>query len=269
MALKLFYITDSHKFFRSGYRSNQEYSLVLASSLEPDDLNNKTLDFSAVALRLGTKRWSRENDGILSLSLNLTNPVVIKAQGPIKAQTIHTLNFNFAFKQAQKGCAVNGMNRTPVFRGVSVKKYLTNKEGPNFSLNIGLAKSRGHNTNTVVEIASQILRDPAVKNGLAATLPFLGVASGIFEIIRSFIFSDDKARIIWNPTEFSFMGGEGPVYPLKAGRYLFLSTDARSDYVEKFYRYLGGRLVALRTDGKIDELRSLEQFYLDIFAYKD
>lgn len=267
MALKLYYIEDSHTFFCGEYNPKLEYNLIDTSSLKPDRLGNKNLDFSAVALRLGRKGWSKENDGILSLNLNLTKPVVIRAEGPINEQIINNLNFNFAFKQAQKGCAVDGINKTPVFRRVSAKKYLTQDKKVDFTLNIGLVKSCGSNTNIIVEMTSQILNNPAVRNGLVATVPFLGIASGIFEVIRTSIFGNDQARKIWNQVGFNFLGEMGPLHSLKVGRYVFVSTNASTNNVVKFYCYLGGRLVDIRKGKEKGELKGLDQFYLDIYAY--
>jgi len=266
MALELFYIEDSHTFFCGRYDPKKEYNLIETSSLEPDELDDKKLNFSAVALRLGRKGWSIRNDGILSLNLNLTNPVVIEAQGPIKKQTINSLNFNFVFKQAEKSCAVVGINKKPIFRIVSAKEYLTQHDKVDFILNIGLAKSCGSNTNTILEMTSQILNNPAVNKGLIATVPFLGIASGIFEVIRTSIFSSDEARIIWEETGFNFTGAAGGGHRLKVGRYVFVSTNASLDNVVKFYSYLGGRLVDIRKRKKNGDLKGLNQFYLDIYA---
>lgn len=99
---RLYYIMSSDKFFKKGYNPWQNYQLKVAESLTPDDLNNKTLDFYAVALRLGSKKWDNRSDGILSLNLNLAKPVVIEAEGPIDDQAIRVLNYAFPFKRARK-----------------------------------------------------------------------------------------------------------------------------------------------------------------------
>jgi hypothetical protein len=264
---RLYYIMGSDNFFKKGYNPWQNYQLKVAESLTPDDLSKKMLDFYAVALRLGGRRLDNRNDGLLSLNLNLAKPIVIRAQGPIDDQTIRTLNYSFPFRRARRNRSVGGIDHTPTFRNVSVKKYLTQNSNVRFSLDVSLAKSGGDNTNTVVELTSRILRDPAVSTGLIANLPVLGIASAVFDSIRKTFFSSGQARTIWNQTSFHFRGGPGGGFPLKAGRYVFASMRERPDRVEDFYRYRAGRLVAIRRNGTIDELRNKEQFYLDIYAY--
>lgn len=267
MALKLFYISGSSVFFRGGYSPRREYYLKLATSLEPDDLHNKKLDFSAVALRLGSRGWDNENDGILSLNLNLTKPVVIKASGPISAQNVDTLHYTFAFKQARRNRAASSVDNTPIFRNVSVKKYLTQGGNVKFSLEISLAKSGGSNSNTLIDMTSRILKDPAVSTGLITTLPVLGIASAVFEAIRKTFFDSGDAKTIWNQKTVHFKGAAGIGASLKVGRYV-LAPMKESDYmVEDFYRYRGGRLVDIRKRNKDDKIKDLEQFYLDIYAY--
>jgi len=264
---RLYYIMGSDKFFKKGYNPWQNYQLKVAESLTPDDLNNKTLDFYAVALRLGSKKWDSRSDGILSLNLNLAKPVVIEAGGPIDDQAIRALNYAFPFKRAKKNSSVGGIDNTPTFRNVSVKKYLTQRKRVRFYLEISLAKSGGDNTNTVLELTSRILKDPVVSTGLIANLPVLGIASAIFESIRKTFFSSGQAQTIWSQSSFHFRGGPGGGFPLKAGRYVFASMRERPDKVEGEYRYRAGRLVAIRRNGTIDELKNKEQFYLDIYAY--
>ncbi len=267
MALKLFYIEDSHTFFSGEYSPRKEYQLKLATSLKPDDLRNKKLDFSAVALRLGSKAWDNENDGILSLNLNLTQSVIIKASGPIGPQNIDTLHYTFAFKQAKKDRAVSSVDNTPIYSNVSARKYLTQSGNVKFSLEISLAKSGGSNTNILVDMASQILKSPAVKAGLVTTLPVLGIASAVFEAVRKTFFDSGDARTIWNQKTVHFKGGEGPGIPLKVGRYVLAPMKESDDEVENSYRYRGGRLVDRRKKYGNDKIKDLEQFYLDIYAY--
>ena len=266
MALpEVYYIEDSAGFFEGNFRGRREYSLKLATSLMPDpNLHDKVLDFSAVALRLGSRRWGNQNDGILTFNLNLTKPIVIEPQGPIPGQNINTLHFTFAFTRAERNSAVGGMAHTPIFRKVSVSDYLSQDQEIGFSLDISLAKSGGSNANTVVDMTSRILKDPVVSGGLIATLPMLGIASAVFDVIRKTFFDSGQAQIIWDETKVQFKGAAGIGYPLKVGRYVFISARASSDEVENFYRYRGGRLVDIR--GRRGELRNLEQFYLDIFA---
>lgn len=267
MALKMFYIEDSHTFFRGGYRPRKEYELKLATSLEPDDLHNKKLDFSAVALRLGSSNWDKESDGILSINLNLTKPVVIKASGPISAQNVDTLHYTFAFKQARRDRAVSSVDNTPIFSNVSARKYLTQSGNIKFSLEFSLAKSGGSNTNILIDMASQILKDPSVKAGLITTLPVLGIASAVFEAIRKTFFDSGDARTIWNQKTVHFKGGAGPGIPLKVGRYVLAPMKESDDEVEYSYRYRGSKLVDRRKKHKDDKIKDLEQFYLDIYAY--
>lgn len=264
---KVYYIMGSDTFLKNEYSPRQEYRLKLATSLKPDSLLNKTLDFYAVAMRLGGRRWDSKSNGLLSLNLNLTKPVVIEAQGPIDDQTIKTLNYAFGFKRAKRNRSVGGIDNTPIFSNVSIKKHLTQRKSVKFSLDIGLAKSGGNNTNTVVELTSRILKDPAVSTGLIANLPVLGIASAVFEAVRKTFFSSGEAKTIWNQTSFHFKGGLGGGYPLKVGRYLFASMRERPDKVEDFYRYRGGRLIDIRKREKNGVLKNKEQFYLDIFAY--
>lgn len=264
--LQVYFIIGSDAFFRSGYSPRREYNLKLAISLKPDNLYSKKLDFSAVALRLGSSKWDKKNDGILSLNLNLTKSIVIKAKGPIPNQVINSLHFTFAFKQAQRDRAVGGIDNKPIFRRVSVRDYLSQNKRVGFSLDISLAKSGGSNTNTVVDMTSRILKDPAVSGGLIATLPVLGIASAVFETIRITFFDSGQARIIWDQATVQFKGAAGIGYPLKIGRYVFVSTRESTDRVEDFYRYRGGRLVDIRERKRNGELKDLEQFYLDIYA---
>lgn len=264
---RVYYIENSDKFFKNGYNPWQNYQLKVAESLKPDDLNNKTLDFYAVALRSGSKKWDKKSDGLLSLNLNLARPVVIKAEGPIDDQTIRALNYAFPFKRARRNSSVGGIDNTPTFRNVSVEKYLTRNSSVRFSLDLSLAKSGGDNTNTVVELTSRILKDPVVSTGLIANLPVLGIASAVFESIRKTFFNSGQARTIWSQTSFHFRVGPGGGFPLKVGRYVFASMRERPDTVEDFYRYRAGRLVDIRKKKKNDELKNKEQFYLDIYAY--
>lgn len=267
MALpEVYYIIGSDAFFKKEYSPRKEYHLKLATSLPPDNLKDKMLAFNAVGLRLGRKNWGSNNDGILTFNLKLKNPIVIKAQGPISGQSIDTLQFTFAFKGAERDCAVGGMAHTPIFYGVSVNDYLSDDRDVGFSLYIGLARSRGTTANTVVDITSRILRDPAVSGGLIATLPVLGIASAVFEAIRKTFDDSGQAKTIWEETTVQFEGADGPGYPLKAGRYLFASTKESTGNVVDFYRYRGGRLVDIRKRKKNGELKDVEQFYLDIFA---
>jgi hypothetical protein len=269
MALpEVYYIEESDSFFKSKFKARKEYSLILATSLEPDDnLYDKILDFSAVALRLGSRRWGNRNDGILTFNLNLAQPIVVKAQGPIKSQTINTLHYTFAFTGAKRNCAVGGMAHTPIFRRVSVSDYLSQDKEIGFSLDISLARSGGSNAYTVVDMTSRILKDPAVSGGLIPTVPILGIASAVFEVIRKSFFDSGQAKIIWDETKIQFRGTAGIAYPLKVGRYVFITAKESTDKVENDFRYRGGRLVKIR--GRRGELRNLEQFYFDIFAYKE
>jgi len=211
--LKLYYIEDSDMFFKDGYNPWQNYKLRVAESLKPDDLKDKTLDFYAVALRLGARRWDNRSDGMLSLNLNLARPVVIKAEGPIDDQTIRTLNYAFPFKRTRRNSSVSGIDNTPTFRNVSVEKYLTWNNNVRFSLDLSLAKSGGDNTNIIVELTSRILKDPLVSTGLIANLPMLGIASAFFESIRKTFFSSGQARTIWSQTSFHFRVGPGGHFP--------------------------------------------------------
>jgi hypothetical protein len=263
---EVYYIEDSNAFFEGQYSARREYSLKLATSLKPDDnLERKMLDFSGVALRLGKKNWSKENSGILTFNLNLKNRIVIPAEGPIPDQIINTLHFSFAFKRAKKDRPVGGIANTPIFRRVSVRDYLTKANDVGFSLEFSLAKSGGSNANTVVDLTSRILSDPAVSGGLIANLPVLGIASAVFAAVRTTFFNSGQARTIWDKTLIQFKAKSGIGCPLKIGRYVFASTKESIDKVENFYRYRGGRLVDIRK--KNGELKDVEQFYLDIYAY--
>jgi len=263
---KVYYIMGSDKFLKNEYNPWQAYHLKLATALKPDNLSNKTLDFYAGALRLGGRRWDSKSNGILSLNLNLTKPVVIEAQGPIEGQTIKTLHFAFAFKRTRRNSSVGGIDNTPIFLNVSIKKHLTQRKSVKFFLDIDLAKSGGDNSNTIVELTSRILKDPTVSTGLIANLPVLGIASAVFEALRKTFFNTGQARTIWRQTSFHFKGGSGGGYPLKVGRFVFATMRENPIKVEDFYRYRGGRLVDIRKKKKNGALRNKEQFYLDIYA---
>lgn len=266
---ELYYIEGSDEFFRSGYSARTNYSLKLATSLEPDnDLANKNLDFSVVALRLSTRKWGNRNNGILTYNLNLAKSITIPRQGPLPEQVISTLHFAFPFKNAKRGGPVGGMAQKTIFHSVSVADYLSKDGDLEFSLEISLAKSGGSNTNTIVDMASGILRDPAVSAGLATTIPVIGIASAVFEVIRTTFFDSEQARVIWDSTTFQFRGGPGTGYPLKVGRYVFVSTRLNADEVEDFYRYRGKRLVDIRRKSGKQEVKDADQFYLDIYAHQ-
>lgn len=263
----LYYIERSSDFFRGAYRPKVKYSLKFAKSLQPDNVARKRLDFGVVALRLSTKGWGRRNNnGILTCNLNLAKSIKIKKHGPVDEQTVRTLHYTFAFKKAKRGGPVAGMAERTVFQDVSAARYLSKNGRVDFSLEIGLARSGGGNTNTIIEVATEILKDPTVKAGLAATVPFVGIASAVFEVLRTSFFGSGQAQVIWPPTFFQFKGTTGVGYPLKVGRYVFVSAELDAAEVEAHHYYRGGRLIDDRKPKGKRQVTNTDQFYLDIYA---
>ena len=263
--INFYYILDSETFFSGGYNPSTAYRLKLAKSMTADNLSGKKLDFSAVALILGGSGLNRRNNGILTYTLYLPRAINIQGEGPIPNQVISRLNYAFAFRDAERNSKVGGMAYTPIFSGVSVSDHLSLDGNPKFCFEISLAKSGGSNANTIIDIASGILRDPTVKAGLVAALPILGIASAVFEVVRITFFGSGQAKTIWKTTKVQFSGVSGTGIPLKIGRYAFISTKLGPAKVVESYRYRDG--VFMDTSNENEVVQNANQFYLDIYAY--
>jgi len=261
----VFYIEGSEGFSigKPPYDPIHPYRLLAAQSIAYEDLKGKKISFDAVALYISKAQWLDKNNGMLTFRLYLTKPISILGEGPVKPTSVDKLDFALAFKGASKAAFVRNIRNTPIFRDVDINKYLSNGDGlPTFDLEIGLARSEGTNSNTVIDTASKIIEDKTVSAALSV-IPYFGIGSAVFRIIRDVFFSTGQTREIWPPLKTTFRGKPGLGSPLKTGRYTILSTTIPEDKVVLLYSYKGGRLVS-NVDDK--EVVDADQFYLDVYA---
>jgi hypothetical protein len=260
----IFYIEGSDGFAMGKYDPKCLYRLSAAESLAFDDLRGKKINFAATSLYLSKVHWQGKNNGMLNFRLYLTKPIHIPGEGPVKPSSVDKLDFALPFKNASKAAFVPNVNNTPMFRDLDIDKYLSDENGaPSFDLELILAKSEGTNSNTVIDTASKILEDKTASAALSA-VPYFGVASAVFRIIREVFFSyTGQAKEVWPSLKTTFRGKPGLGFPLKAGRYAILSTTISMDHVVSLYSYMGGRLV---DNESYKEVEDADQLYLDVYA---
>jgi hypothetical protein len=261
---EVYYIQGSKDFAGGCYEAGRPYKLAPLASLHADTVDNMRLDLTAVALYLSTADWRRSNDGIVTFALVLAKPIGAPLDSNIRPRSLDRLEFVLPFRNAARGGLVSSIRCSPIFSNILVNEYLTlDGQAPCFSLELGLVRLRGSNSNVIIEFLSEVQKDPLIATGLSLNLIASGV-SAFFEAIRAMFFSTDYGIVIWDRGQTRFRSASGTGYPLKLGRYLFVSTRLSTDQVEVQYRYLGGRLVNVTKNYR--EVTEADQLYLDIYA---
>jgi len=260
----VFYIEESDGFSLGKYHPGHPYRLLAAESIAYDNLKGKKISVYASDLYLSKFQWDKTNNGMLNFRLYLTKPIHIAGQGPVKPFTVDKLDFALAFKDASEAAFVRSIRNTPIFRELDIDNYLSGEDGlPMFDLEIALAKSEGTNSNTVIDTVSKLIEDKTVGAALSA-VPYFGVGSAIFRIIRDTFFSyKGQAKEVWPPLKTTLKAKPGPGFPLKVGRYAIVLATISLDKVVSNYSYMGGRLV---DNLNYKEVEDADQFYLDMYA---
>lgn len=261
---EVYYVQDSRDFAGGHYEVTRPYRLVPLASLDPDVLASMRLDLTAVALYLSSVTWKRRNDGIVTLALLFAEPLSVGSDGNIALGALRRLEFALPFRNASRGELVGSIRCSPVFSNIPVNRYpMPDGQALRFSLELGLVRLRGSNSNVTIEFLSELHKNPLVAAGLSLNL-IGGVVSTFFEPIREVFFGTDHGVVIWDRGQTRFRSASGAGYPLKLGRYVFMSTKLSPDQVEARYRYLGERLVDVTRNYR--EVTEADQLYLDVHA---